>query len=706
MSLKIIFATNEHLDAIVEIWGENRQTLGLMPRDAFADSIKKRWILLCCIGKEIVGYLQFRHTMKTQTLSIVHLCIEKSHRGKGYPTLLLDRLVKEFKYKARGIKLNCRSDYQSAERFWNRYGFQPKGQQPSRGNDPNVHLVTWWYSFGTVDLFSTNFTEDKIKAVLDFNILAKMMDCKANDEAREQILELSADWMVSEIEYSCTSETTNELFRDKDRGRQLKTKQFLKGFPELNIDKSKLKGIESELEIIYKGKSINDLSDRRQLAETILSGIPYFVTLDAGILKYSNQVFDTFNLKIIEPYKLRLEIDYSINASDYYPNKLSATNFYVGKVKPKEISDLDSIFLRNSSGEKKQDFNKNINFIVSKGSRGQVQIVKEGSELVALVSYYTEQNCLIISAIRTKQYHLAQTIFMQNVTDLLRVALSNKKSFLIVSDQHLTLAEKKVLIKYNFNEIDKQWVRGIKQGIVSLKDLRTELVSFESRVPEVMALLQEIENSKDLKYYLNILSLEKVLWPLKILEAEIPCFIIPIKPNYARELFDTMAANLDLFGVEAKLIWNKDNVYYRAIAPNVEKYPARILWYSSENKHSPRSKAIVCSSYLNEVIIGPATDIFKKHERFGVFSWNKDILPLAKGNPHSPIKLLMFSDSEPFENPISIKRIKDVLALNNEKDNNFQSPLRIKSTTFMELYALGKGIVYKDAEKKIVTDLY
>lgn len=93
MSIKIIYATIEHLEAIVEIWGANRQTLGLMPRDAFVDSIKKKWILLCCIGKDIVGYLQFRHTMKTQTLSIVHLCIEKSHRGKGYPELLLNRLV-------------------------------------------------------------------------------------------------------------------------------------------------------------------------------------------------------------------------------------------------------------------------------------------------------------------------------------------------------------------------------------------------------------------------------------------------------------------------------------------------------------------------------------------------------------------------------------------------------------------------------------
>jgi len=693
MLSNIIFAKPEHFDDIHRIWGANRQTLGLMPKDAFKDAIKKKWILVFLEDGHILGYLQFRYTIKTQTLSIVHLCIDKPYRGKGYPEKLINKLVDEFKYSARGIKLNCRSDYHSAERFWNRYGFQPKSKQPSRGNNPNVHLVTWWYSFGTLDLFSTN-QNDKLKSVLDFNVLAKMMECDEDDEAREQILELMADWIVTEVDYYRTSETTNELFRDKNKNRQDQTRDFLRNYSELNIDKSLLKLKEVELESIYKGKTINDISDRRQLAETVLSGIPYFITLDDGILKHREKVFEKFNLKVISPPQLRLEIDYSINSSNYYPNRLSAENFSIGKLKPEERTNLDTLFLSNATGEKKQSFNKIINSIITKGELGEVLIIKERDEIVALVSYYEEEDFIIVPLVRTKYYPLTQTIFMQNLSDLLKIALNRGKKFIVISDIHISPLDKQILLKYDFFEVDNKWIRGIKQGIVSINDLEIELNNFGKAIPYLNELLQEVENSTDNKYYLNMLSLEKMLWPLKIIEAEIPCFIIPIKPYYAKELFDTKAAKAELFGVQPKLIWNKENVYYRNIAPNVEKYPARILWYASDDRLSPRSKAIVCSSYLNEVVTGPAKEIFTKHERFGIYSWKKDILPLAKGKINTPIKLLMFSDSESFEYAIPLKKVKEILSKNQEKDNNFQSPLKIKNTTFMELYALGKRIAY------------
>lgn len=116
--------------------------------------LQKKWILVAESANQIVGYLQFRYTAKNQTLSIVHLCVDISSRGQRISDLLLDKLVDDFKFKARGIKLNCRSDYAQAISFWTRYNFQPKGKLPSRGNNPNVHLVVWWFNFGREDLFS------------------------------------------------------------------------------------------------------------------------------------------------------------------------------------------------------------------------------------------------------------------------------------------------------------------------------------------------------------------------------------------------------------------------------------------------------------------------------------------------------------------------------------------------------------------------
>lgn len=684
------FAKFDHLEDILRIWGPNRQTLGLMPKDAFRDSIKKKWVLICLEDDLIVGYLQFRFTNRTQTLSIVHLCIEKSHRGKGHSEKMVDKLVDIYRYQARGIKLNCRSDYDKAKVFWTRYGFQPKSTRPSRGNDPSVELVTWWYSFGIQDLFSIN-QNDKVKAVLDFNILAKMMQPDEKDSFKEQIADLLSDWLATEVEFHYASETINELFRDKDLSRQTNTRNFLKHFTELNTDKPSLKVLEMELEKIYFGKTDNDVSDRRQLAEAIHSGFPYFITLDDGILKHRKKVLEKHQLKIVKPFQLRSEIDFTANIIDYYPNKLSANNFYTGKLIPKEREGLDDLFLSNSTGEKKASFNSIVDEIIARPT-GNVTIVKEGKSIVGLIAYYEESEYLRVPIIRTKQYSLRQTIFMQNINDLLKLSLERNKAFLAITDLHITPIEMQILQKYGFFEVDNKWIRAVRKGVSKIKDMATLLLSLTKEIPELNVTLKELTIRKDDNVYLDMFSLEKMLWPLKIVDAEIPCFIIPIKPHYARELFDTKAAKAELFGVQPKLIWSKENVYYRNVKPNVEKFPARILWYASGSKHSLRSKAIVCSSYLDEVIVGPAKEMFKKHEKFGIYSWDKDILKLAKGLVGQPIKVLKFSDSEAFDHPVPLDKIKEILFENSDTYNNFQSPSQIKNSTFMRIYTLGKGI--------------
>lgn len=679
----IIYATTEHLEPICTIWGSNRATLGLMPKDAFKECIGKKWILVAEVSGQVVGYLQFRYTMRNQTLSIVHLCVDKSARGQGTAELLLDKLVDDFRLVSMGIKLNCRSDYAPAIAFWTRYNFQPKGTLPSRGNNPNVHLVVWWFNFGHKDLFSIQET-NKIKAILDVNIILKLRDMPLSDEVRDEIKQLQSDWLVTEIEYYKTSETTSEIFRDEDTDRRERSKEYLKNFPELNIDKSIVKPMELELMGLFPGTSDNDRSDRRQIAEAILSGFPYFVTLDNGILAQADKVLELYPLNIVKPSTLIAEIDLAINAEDYYPSKLSGNNFSVGKLRPDERTLIDAVFLNHGQGEKKSVFSGILNELIAKPT-GCVQVIKEAGQIVGLFGYYEDNDTLFVPVIRTKQYSLRQTIFLQNINDLVKLAQKKNKHFIAVSDKCLTAIEKNLLLNVGFFLRQDFYIRGIKSGLYLTNELSAQLSHISAKIPELKQLIGTVNDQS----ILEAVALEKLLWPLKVADADIPCFIIPIKPFYAKELFDTKAAKSELFGVQPSLIWSHENVYYRNINPNIEKCPARILWYASADKNSVRQKAIVCSSYLNEVLIGPATELFAKHEKFGVYTWKRDVLKLAKNIPKKAIKILRFSDSESFPHAVNIKTIKEVLARNGETDNNFQSPRQIKSTTFMELYALG-----------------
>jgi GNAT superfamily N-acetyltransferase len=547
MHSKIEYATIDHIDEIDRLWGMERATLGFMPREAFVSAAKKKWILVCLLDNKIEAYLQFRFTQKTQCLYIVHLCVDKKLRGKGISDLLINKLVETFRHQARGIRLNCRTDYKSAIAFWTRYGFTPKGQLPSRGSDPNVHLITWWYSFGTLDLFSANHG-DKVNAVLDLNVIAKMMEPDLDERTKHEIHALQSDWLASEVQYFRTSETTNEIFRDKNTLRRNSSKTFLKHFQELNIDKSTMTELCSELSIIYKGKTDNDQSDRRQIAEAILSGFAYFITLDEGILLYHKKVLEQFDLRIVRPIDFVSEIDATLNSIDYYPSRLSGNNFTIGKFLTTEREQLEDIFLSYSTGEKKGIFNQLINHALAH-KNGGVTVIKEDKNNVAFFAFTEEGKYLQVSLIRTRQYALRQTIFMQNIADLLKLALNKNKDFLVITDEHITPNEKQILLNYSFFEVDAKWIRAMSEGICSVDIINTQLSEISTAIPPLSKFITQIGSANATDYYLNMFSLEKLLWPLKIKEAEIPCFIVPIKPHFARELFDTKAAKSELWGV-------------------------------------------------------------------------------------------------------------------------------------------------------------
>ncbi|HWY38640.1 MAG TPA: GNAT family N-acetyltransferase [Bacteroidia bacterium] len=690
MASEITLAKPAHLDDIYKLWGANRATLGLMPKDAFIDSIKKNWVIISVEDGFITGYLLFRFTNRNQTLSIVHLCVDKASRGKGLSSKLIDKLVELYKSSARGIKLSCRSDYLHAIEFWKRYNFQPKGTQASRGNNQNVHLIIWWFSFGKTDLFSYTDT-DKIKAVLDFNIIAKLRDLNISDDCYDEVAHLQNDYLVSDVEYFQTSETISEIFRDQNPERKSRSTAFIKNFPELNIDKPSINDLENQLQGIIPGASDNDRSDRRQIAEAVLSGFPYFITLDEGILKNKKHILNTYQLKVLKPSSLFLEIDASNNAIDYYPSKLSGSNFSIKKATADESDLLASVFLKTGDSEKKNDFAVNIDLVLKKA--GTLLLINEGFDQVALVGHYDTGNELTVTLLRTKQYHLRQTIFMQNVYDLINYAIKKNKEYIVITDKFLTPVELSILESYGFYAFENGYIRGIFNKVCKIENLETSLSSLLTKMPQLSPAVSKFkEELSQTEVALNTNFLERQLWPFKLIDADIPCFIIPIKPAYARELFDTKAAKQDLFGSQPQLIWNRENVYYRNSKPNTEKFPARILWYASQDDQSTRQMSLVCSSYLDEVITGPAKDLFKKYDKFGVFSWEKHIKPLAKNDPNKDIKILRFSNSESFEIPVAYKKIKEILKERGENDNNFQSPLKISASTFIELYCIGKGI--------------
>ena len=83
----------------------------------------------------------------------------------------------------------------------------------------------------------------------------------------------------------------------------------------------------------------------------------------------------------------------------------------------------------------------------------------------------------------------------------------------------------------------------------------------------VRDLIEKIKISLKEKETKVLLEIEKLLWPLKIRDIEVPAYIIPIRPEWAMHLFDDDIAKQDLFGSKPALILNAENVYYRKSNP-------------------------------------------------------------------------------------------------------------------------------------------
>lgn len=679
-----------HLNGILDLWKENRSTLGLMPKDAFIDCIKKKWLYVSTDDNDnVIGYLQFRHTNKTQTISIVHLCISKTKRGQNVAKSLLDNLVKDYSDKVIGIKLNCRSDYHDAIKFWQKYNFQPRGKQNSRGSDRNVHLITWWYSFGKTDLFSSLYST-KIQAILDFNIISKLRDIQSQQNSYPEVEMLLSDWITNDVEFYRTAETLSEIFRDQNTDRKEKSRVFISNFQELSLNKTEINRIEADLKSIFKGESANDLSDRRQLAEAIISGITYFITLDDEILKKKELLDSKYSLKVYSPSAFFFEIDELQNSARYFPNKLSGDDYYIKHLSSKEFTNIDCFI--DSEQENKRDFLNKIDNIVN--NRGEIFVIQKQDELISLVGYTINDNELFLNFIRTKKHFLAHTIFIQNLSDIINIAAKNKLNFIKIDVCTIAEGYENVIEQFGFFKFENQYIKALYNGVINKNNLEGDLDFIYKVVPPlenlVRGFIKNDSNKVDDKW--THYFLEKKMWPLKIFSEDLPCFIIPIKPKYARELFDTKAAKQTLFGVSPRLIWNNENVYYRKVNPNIESYPARILWYASQDKNSTRQKSIVGTSYLDEIIIGPAKELFNKHKKYGIFDWKRNIVPLTEGNEYKTIKILRFSNSESFETPISYNKILGILNQFHQKHNNFVSPVRIKSEIFMEIYKQVKGL--------------
>ena len=668
----------------VELGDNNSKTLGFLPQAAFEKYAQQNQ-LIGAFSKdtnELFGYLLYR--VSYNKVTIVHLCIDEKKRNNNTASKLVDYLKKNTT-QYDGIKLSCRNDY-GIDKVWEKFNFVPIIEKTGRGKK-GLPLTIWWfphYQDNLLTQISEYELNNKIVAVIDMNIF---LDLK--DDREQESLALKSDWLLSEAILYYTREIHNEINKAKTAELKKSSRKLLKYFKELPFkDEKEFSKIHEELKEKFPLKHKNDKSDLKHIAYSITGGAEFFITRDSIIIS-NNEYFKKYNLTIYRPSEFITHLDENIQVSKYKPQTLIGTNISSTRVNTDNIGTYIDTFLKPT--ERKSHFQKIIRESLSFPNKFElVTISKDDNLLAFLIFDRTSDNKLSIPIFRFLNSDLKITLSKHLLFKAILTSINEKRTFIEIKEKYLDNDIISNIQEARFVEIDNAWHKINLNGALDLNGINQKIKDEPFTKKVIKKIDQIFEDIDDEQKYFKKYHYERYLSPIKIKDLEIPNYIVPIKPHWAEQLFnDKSKEKLALFEPKYEILLNQENVYYRSSSPRILNSPARLLWYVSENKSTNEKGSIIATSYVDEVFIDQPKKLFKQFQKLGVYEW-KHIAKTA--GDKDKIMAFVFSDTELFKNPISLKNICTQFDVLENKKFMLIAPRKIKNETYLAFYKLGMDL--------------
>jgi predicted nucleic acid-binding protein len=679
------------LHAVVGMWHKDRAYLGFFPDGAFADYAQRHQILVALNSKkECIGYLLYR--LSRQRVVIVHLCVDASQRGHGVAQTLVGELKQTTK-DFRGIGLHCRRDYE-ASKLWPKLNFIPRHDKSGRGRD-NAYLTYWWFDHGHPDLFTAareELLQSKIKVVVDANIFYDLQNESSPSYAES--FSLMADWIQDDVVLCLTDEIFNEINRSTDMIEIERNRKFTEGFQRIQCREAKFEDLMGQMRPLFPDKmKASDESDLKQLTHAIAAEAHFFVTRDEMLIALADDIYEKYGTTIIRPSDLVVRLDELEREEAYRPKRLCGSLLQSCLVISTSEDELIEPFQCFSLRESKKDFIGRIRTYLAYPNKHEVRVIKDTlQQPLALIVFSREsQHELRIPIIRILNDNFSSTVARFLITESVQVSAKEGRIFTRFTDEYLPTEIKAGLSENYFYELNGSWLKvnlAITDIAAKIKQLLNQLAikySDESSYLQKLALsIPRDLSSSDVNHLWNI---EKALWPVKIVDLNIPSYIVPIQPVWAMHFFDVEIASQTLFGANPELAMKAENVYYKSKNPGLSS-PARILWYVSDNDRHQGSKHVRACSQMDEVAVGVPKHLFQRFRRLGVYQW-KDVLGKANGDHGKEIMAFRFSNTESFKRPLPWDVLQNLLIESTGKGNQIQNSIRISSECFFKIYNYG-----------------
>ncbi|MFJ7297799.1 GNAT family N-acetyltransferase [Streptomyces collinus] len=680
VDIKVMDAADEDmLAAIIELGNRNRRTLGFLPHAVFRQAAKTGTLLAAMEGRHLAGYALYG--LPGDRVRLTHLCVDGSYRGKGVNAKLVDAISERHADRL-GIVLKCRKNY-GLEKMWARLGFQMRTEVAGRGQSREP-LVVWWRSHGHPDLFTEVESPALVTAAMDCNIFADLHSSLPRNGA-EETKALAANWLVDLLKLVVLPQLVTEIHNGSHAAERKAQIHALMGYqhPELDqVDEDQMlrKLIEAAWEDlgIELPRKPNDQADLTYVVQAHAAGVQLLVTRDEGLIALSPVAEKICGVRILGPTDSVLAIDELTRAQAYQPGSLLGTSMATTAVAAGQ-EQQQLVFLNKPGGEKQKAFKKRLrDFAALPGRFIRQQITDQDGRLLATYCHETRDGALHVPLLRVDEQHpLGDTLARQLLFLLRQRCRTEGVEVLRLSDTHLQRTILAAAKEDAFRPADDaSLVALVLDRLTETRALDAHVAELAQRLgltlPPLTASLPAAAAS----------AVEHAWWPVKIIDAQLPTFLVPVQPRWSYELFGYPEG---LLARDHNLGLSREHVYYRAPVPRGETAPARILWYASSDDTMSVSAVFACSR-LEQCVTDDGEQLYRQFKHLGVYR-RKDVLDTSEKHAGKAMAL-RFSDTALFPSTVSHKRLVELGARHGQKVN-VQSVYKISPDLFRALYEEG-----------------
>ena len=642
---------SEQLRQVLALHRANKQWLGFLPDAGFEDRVAAGTLLAAVAQGELMGYVLF--DLPGNRVKIVHLCVDPKYRTSGVARQLVDEVSSRHQTRV-GIELACRRDF-PASGLWPRVGFHPAGERPGRATAGSV-LTVWFRDHGHPDLFSVA-PHDRELAAIDQMVLE---DLVSDDPHGLESRYLIDDWVAELVELCVTDQVFHETNDCIDERRRLSLRSHAAQCRHIARSVSASGDLLTKIAELAPSAGTGD---HLHVALAVSGSADYFVTRDGPLLQHAEALATHFDIAVLRPEALIDRLDRARRQDRYEPAALQGTAIKQSRLAADEQDDFAVSLLNNAAGERLASLRAVLRPALADPAGQEVIAFREpsGRLLAGLVRRFDSER-LVVEAIRVRGVGpLSEALARQLAFSLRAAAADRGAEAVLILDPCPSRSVLRALPNEGFERKGTDWICRVKRGILPITEMGTEFEGAE-----------------------NATAMENRLWPLKLLDAGIPTYMISIEPAWAELLFEARLAGETLFPRELGLGLSREHVYYRSIAGLSIRSPGRILWYVKKGKHGHPEGHLRAVSQLAEVVRGHPKALYRRFSRLGAWSFAQ--VQQAAGE-RSEAMALRVVDTELLATPLSLEELRTVYHEAGSVFHAPQAPIAVEETMFGRLYA-------------------